>query len=123
MVLPGSSGYDDFQGLSSFRYGIGELYEGVGELHDGTTKLSDETAKIPDTIQSEIDYMLDEYTGSDFEPISFTSPKNEHTVLVQFVLKCDGIEKPKETKSVEVEVKNETFWDRLISLFTGKKKE
>lgn len=119
-----SSGYGDFHnGLLSFRNGIGELYEGAGELHDGTTKLSDETAKIPGTIQSEIDDMLDEYTGSDFEPISFTSPKNEHTDLVQFVLKCDGIEKPEETKGVEVDSVNETFWDRLIALFTGGKKE
>ena len=78
---------------------------------------------MPDKIQSEIDDMLDQYTGLDFEPISFTSSKNEHTDLVQFVLKCDGIEKPEETKGVEVEVKNETFWDRLISLFTGGKKE
>jgi len=119
-----SSGYADFHnGLSSFRNGIGELYDGVAELHDGTTELSDETAKMPDTIQSEIDDMLDQYTGSDFEPISFTSPKNEHTDLVQFVLKCDGIEKPEETKGVEVEVNNETFWDRLISLFTGKRED
>ena len=119
-----SSGYADFHnGVSSFRNGIGELYDGVAELHDGTTELSDETAKMPDKIQSEIDDMLDQYTGLDFEPISFTSSKNEHTDLVQFVLKCDGIEKPEETKGVEVEVKNETFWDRLISLFTGGKKE
>ena len=119
-----SSGYADFHnGVSSFRNGIGELYDGVVELHDGTTELSDETAKMPDTIQSEIDNMLDQYTGSGFEPISFTSPKNEHTDLVQFVLKCEGIEKPEEMKGVEVEASNETFWDRLISLFTGKKKD
>ena len=119
-----SSGYADFHnGLSSLRNGIGELYDGVVELHDGTTKLSDETAKIPDTIQAEIDDMLDEYTGSDFEPISFTSSKNEYTDLVQFVLKCDGIEKPEEMESVEVGTRNETFWDRLIALFTGKRKD
>lgn len=119
-----SSGYTDFHnGLSSFRKGIGELYDGVVELHNGTTKLSDETAKMPNTLQAKIDDMLDQYAGSDFEPISFISSKNEHTDLVQFVLKCDGIEKPEETKGVEVEASNETFWDRLIALFTGKKKE
>ena len=119
-----SSGYADFHnGLSSFRNGVGELYDGAAELHDGTTQLSDETAKMPDTIKTEIDDLLDQYTGSDFDPISFTSSRNEHTDLVQFVLKCDGIEKPEETKGVEVEASNETFWDRLIALFTGKKKE
>lgn len=117
-----SSGYGDLHnGLSSFRNGIGKLYEGVVELHDGTTKLSDETAKMPDTIQAEIDDMLGEYTELDFEPVSFTSPQNENTELVQFVLKCDGIEKPEEAKDVETEVIKKTFWDSLIALFTGKK--
>lgn len=119
-----SSGYTDFHsGLNSFGNGVGEFYDGVVELHDGTTKLSNETAEMPDAIQTDIEDMLDQYTGSDFEPISFTSPKNEQTDLVQFVLKCDGIEKPEETKDVEVETGNETFWDRFISLFTGDKKE
>lgn len=117
-----SSGYADFHsGVSSMRDGVGELYGGVAELHDGTAELSDETAKMPDAIQSTIDDMLDQYTSSDFEPVSFTSPKNEHTDLVQFVLKCDGIEKPGEVKGVKAEAGDETFWDRLVSLFTGKK--
>lgn len=117
-----SFGYADFHsGLSSFGSGAHELYNGVVELHDGTARLSDETAKIPDTIQSEIDGLLDQYTGSDFEPTSFTSTKNEHTDLVQFVLKCDGIEKPEETKDAKIAVSNETFWDRLIALFISKK--
>ena len=112
-----SSGYAGFHnGLSTFGNGIGELY-------DGTTELSEETAKIPDTMQAEIDDLLDQYTGSDFEPVSFTSHKNEHTDLVQFVLKCDGIEKPEESEVVETEKNNKTFWDRLISLFTSKKKD
>ncbi len=116
-----SSGYADFDnGLSSFLNGIGELYDGAVELHGGTTRLSDEAAKIPDTVQSKINDLLDEYTGPDFEPVSFTSPKNAHTDLVQFVLKCDGVEKPEEKKSLEVEAGNKTFLDRLIALFTGK---
>lgn len=113
-----SSGYADFhKGLSSFGNGVGELYDGVTGLHDGTARLSGETAEMPDMIQSEIDDMLEQYTGSDLEPVSFTSPKNGHTDLVQFVLKCDGIEKPEETKSVEAESAGETFWDRLTALF------
>lgn len=116
------SGYADFHnGLSSLDSGVGELYDGMVELRDGTSALSDETAKIPGTIQSEIDQLLAQYTGSDFERISFTSPKNKHTNMVQFVLKCDGIEKPEETKRAEVESGNETFWDRLTALFTGEK--
>jgi hypothetical protein len=100
---------------------LGFVEDGMDSLHDGTAQLSDETADMPDTIQSEIDDLLDSYTGSDFTPISFTSPKNEHTDLVQFVLKCDGIELPEEPKTAQVETARETFWDRLTALFTGKK--
>lgn len=119
-----SSGYADFHdGLSLFSNGSGELDDGVIELYDGTTKLSDETAKMPDTIRATIDDLLKEYTGSDFKPSSFTSSKNEYTELVQFVLKCDGIEQPEKMKDNEVESLNDTLWDRLIALFTGKEKE
>ena len=64
--------------------------------------------------------MLDQYTGLDFEPISFTSPKNKNTELVQFVLKCNGIEKPEETKGIEFGTSNETFCDRLIALLSAR---
>ena len=119
-----SSGYADFHsGLSSFGNGVGELYDGVSGLHDGTATLRDETARMPDMIQAEIDEMLNQYLGSEFEPISFTSSKNLQTNLVQFVLKCDGIEKAEDMKDAEAEPGAETAWDRLISLFTGKKKD
>lgn len=113
-----SSGYKDFhRGLSSFRNGVGELTDGMNELHDGTKELDAETSKIPDRIQSEIDGLLDQYTGSDFQPISFVSPRNSHTSLVQFVLKCDGVEAPKETKDAQAWADHNTFWDRLAALF------
>jgi putative membrane protein len=119
-----TSGYDGFHnGLSAFRKGIDELYDGVARLHDGTTRLCDETGKIPETMQVGIDEILEQYTGSDFEPISFTSSKNQHTDLVQFVLKCEGIEKTEKTKSIETEARNETFWDRLFALFKGGRKD
>jgi len=119
-----ADGYKDFHsGVLAFSRGVSDLYDGVEELHDGTGKLTDETDDMPETMQSEIDNMLDEYTGSDFDPISFTSPMNDNIDLVQFVLKCDGIEKPEETKGAEVETSDETFLDRLIALFTGKKND
>lgn len=110
--------YDEFHGgLASFGSGVGALSRGVGKLHDGTTELSDETATMPDTVQQEIDEMLDEYTASDFEPVSFTSPQNK-TDLVQFVLKCGGIEKPEEVKANDDGAGKATLWNRLVALFT-----
>lgn len=114
-------GYTDFHGgLSAFGDGIDDLYEGTSQLHDGTRRLKDETLDLPDIIQEELDSMLEQYTGSDFEPVSFTSPKNEKVALVQFVIKCEGIEKEEETeiKGEEAESPHETVWDRFINLFT-----
>lgn len=115
------TGYDNFHsGLSALGGGVAGLSEGIAELNNGTSKLSDETALIPDIIQAEIGNILDQYTGSDFKAVSFTSSKNQKTGFVQFVFKCANIEKPK-TMSVEIEFRDQTFWDRLTALFTDKK--
>ncbi len=111
----GYSGFHD--GLSRFHDGVGELCDGIDRLHEGTAELNDNTADMPETMQTQIDDMMDEYTGTDFEPVSFTSSQNLHTGLVQFVFKCDGIEKPEAAEQTQPEQDNETIWDRLISLF------
>ncbi len=117
-----ADGYTDFHsGLSAFSSGVGDLYDGVEELHDGTGQLRDETADMPDTMQTEIDDMLDEYTGSDFEPVSFTSPLNDNVGLVQFVFKCDGIKQQDEASGTVPEPEPETIWDRFRALFGGRR--
>lgn len=103
-------------GLSSLEEGVGALSRGVGKLHDGTGELNHETANMPDTVQQEIDSLLDEYTGGSFEPVSFTSPRNR-TDLVQFVLKCGGIEQPEEESGETIALGKETLWSRLMALF------
>jgi putative membrane protein len=72
---------------------------------------------MPDTFQTKIDDLMDEYTGSDFKPVSFLSSRNLNTGLVQFVLKCDAIEKPEATAKAPAERKDETIWDRVTALF------
>ncbi len=122
-----SSGYSEFHsGLSSFGDGISDLHKGASQLHEGTNKLKDETLDMPEIIQEEMDSLLEQYTGNDFEPVSFTSSKNEKVDLVQFVIKCEGIEKIEETETeseTESETSRETLWDRFINLFTGGRKK
>lgn len=119
-----ASGYADFDnGLASLTDGFAELHDGVVALHDGTTELRDETANMPDMIQTGINDLLDPYTGAVFEPISFTSPKNAHTSLVQFIFKSDAIETPAEPLNHVIEPSQTTFWDRLLALFTGDEEE
>ena len=117
-----SGGYSKFHdGLKQFSGGISEFKNGISELHGGTTRLNDEASNLPGLVQSGIDNMLKRYTGQDFVPVSFISAKNTNVALVQFVLKCDGVEQKKEkTKSETAEKKDETFWNRLAALFSKK---
>lgn len=116
-----SSNYKSFHaGIGSLTSGVGDLHAGVGELHAGTETLNEEIADLPDLIQAEIDKMKEEYLPPDFTPVSFTSPRNEDTTFVQFVLQCSGIEKPEtaaETNGDEQEAE-QSFWDRLAGLFS-----
>lgn len=114
-----ASGYSEFNsGVSQFNSGVGELSDGVGELSDGTGQLNEETSKLPDTVQEEIDKMMDEYLGTDFAMVSFTSEENQKVDLVQFVLKCGGIEKQEEAVVVQDEAEpEESFLDRVLALF------
>ena len=118
-----ASNYGTFHsGIAAFRDGVGELDGGIGELHDGTNTLSEEVADLPDMMQEEIDKMKEQYLPADFDPISYTSSKNTDTEFVQFVLQCDGIEKPDKTEEEPAGTNPETFWDRLVALFIGDRK-
>jgi X-X-X-Leu-X-X-Gly heptad repeat protein len=113
-----AAGYKPFHsGLASFSSGMDELHDGITELHDGTDTLNEEIADVPDQIKAEIEEMKEEYMPSDFEPVSFTSPKNTDTAFVQFILKSDGIEPPEEAGETEKPAVRESFLDRLTALF------
>jgi X-X-X-Leu-X-X-Gly heptad repeat protein len=117
-VVQMADGYTNFHnGLSTFASGVDDLDEGVQELHDGTLELSDNTADLPGELQSMIDEFTAEYSGDDFLPVSFVSAQNTNIELVQFVLKCDGIEKPEETVAPPVDETDETIWNRFTALF------
>jgi len=113
-----SLGYNEFHsGLSELNDGIDVLYDGASQLHDGTQKLEDETSDLPEKIENKIDNLLEEYTVNDFKPVSFTSPKNKKVDLVQFVIRCKGIEQKEETASEDAESIHQTIWDRIVNLF------
>lgn len=113
-----SSSYDNLHsGIVGLTDGTSELDEGVGELHNGTEELHKETKNLPEQMQEEINQMIQEYDKSDFEPVSFVSPKNEKVYSVQFVIKSESIEiEEQETKKEEPE-KEKGFWDLLLDLF------
>jgi X-X-X-Leu-X-X-Gly heptad repeat protein len=113
------AGYKDFHsGLSSLADGSGDIADGIRKLYDGTSQLEDETAGLPETLRSEMDDMLDRYTGADFEPVSFVSPRNTDVDLVQFVLKCQGVQKPEKAPAPAADPARDTVLDRFLALFT-----
>jgi X-X-X-Leu-X-X-Gly heptad repeat protein len=113
-----ASNYKTFNsGLTQFARGVGELYGGVASLHGGTSELYANVEDLPETVQEQIDSFLADYQKSDFKPVSFTAPDNEHIERVQFVLITDPIKVPApEKEHTEVPVE-QSFWDRLKALF------
>jgi X-X-X-Leu-X-X-Gly heptad repeat protein len=107
-------------GLAQFAGGVGDLYGGISDLHDGTRELYVNVEDLPETMQEEIDSFLKDYQKSDFTPVSFLSASNEHVARVQFVLVTDAIKPPPPADDTPAdEPADQTFWDRLISLFAS----
>ncbi|MCT8136982.1 YhgE/Pip domain-containing protein [Anaerobacillus sp. CMMVII] len=104
-------------GFNKVAKGTSELVSGVGELQAGTKELADATNDLPDKMQEEIDAIMDEFDKSDFEAISFVSPKNTNVNLVQFILKTEAIELVDDATVAEEEEEKPGFWQRLLDLF------
>lgn len=104
-------------GMAGLADGTAELNKGVGELHNGTNELHDETKDLPEQMKQEINDMIKEYDKSDFEPVSFVSPKNEKVTSVQFVIKTEAIEKEEPEEKKAKPEKKKGFWDLLMELF------
>lgn len=103
-------------GLSEYLNGIGETAEGSGTLEDGMQEYTDGVAEIPDTMQEKVDEMMEEYTSTDYEPVSFTDDRNKNIQSVQFVISTQEITEPEVVEMQKTENK-QGFWDRLKALF------
>lgn len=125
-----SGGKDLYDGTVELRDGTTELKDGAEELKDGSTRLIDgtkeledgtsqfktETEDIDDRVDEEIDRMISEFSGDEYEPVSFVSDRNANVKLVQFVMTTSPIEAQKE-ETEQVVQKEETIWDRVKNLF------
>lgn len=102
-------------GTANLTEGAAELYSGTKELKDGTEEFREETSGIDNKINTEIDDIKNEITGTN-EVRSFTSEKNKNVKSVQFVLKTKPI--LMEEAQVEESAKEEQgFWQKLLDLF------
>lgn len=104
-------------GADSLNGGAGELSEGVSQLADGIGTLNKETQKMPEEIKTKIDEMLEEYTNSDFAPVSFVSSKNQNVESVQFVFSTEEIKKAEVKTEKKAKETKEGVWEKLKGLF------
>lgn len=112
-----SGGYQEYyQGLQSYLNGIGELDSGTGELADGVQQLADGVGDMPKQVQSTVDEMMEKYSSSDFEAVSFVDERNNSVDMVQFVLTTEAIKIPDVEEETVVQEK-EGFWERIKNLF------
>lgn len=102
--------------LREYTGGIGSPADGAGTYANGMNEFADGVSRIPGKIQNTIDEMMEQYSSSDYDAVSFTDSRNENISSVQFVISADGVELPK-TAVVTAKKKHLTFWDRLPALF------
>ncbi|MCD2503171.1 hypothetical protein LQE93_15525 [Clostridium sp. NSJ-145] len=97
--------------------GTSELYNGTKTMAEGTGEFSKETSGLQDEVDEQIDSMLEKFTGSDSEVVSFVSEKNTNVESVQFVIKTTGVEKATVTEEkIQVE-ENLNMLQKFLRLF------
>ena len=112
-----TNGYSKvYEGALDLVSGTHSLYKGTTELTDGTGEFKGETSDLDSKVDDEVDSMIDNFAGGDFEVESFVSDKNTDVDSVQFVIKTEDIKK-QEVKAVEEKTEELNFWQKLLNLF------
>jgi putative membrane protein len=62
--------------------------------------------------------MLSSISGKGDKVVSFVSDKNTNVSSVQFVLKTDPINIPEAPKAAALKPAEESFWQKLLKLFS-----
>ena len=112
-----TNGYSKvYEGALDLVSGTHSLYKGTTELTDGTGEFKGETSDLDSKVDDEVDSMIDNFAGGDFEVESFVSDKNTDVDSVQFVIKTEAIKK-EEVKVEEEKTEEHNFWQKLLNLF------
>lgn len=112
-----TNGYSKvYEGALDLVSGTHSLYKGTTELTDGTGEFKGETSDLDSKVDDEVDSMIDNFAGGEFEVESFVSDKNTDVDSVQFVIKTEAIKK-EEVKVEEEKTEELNFWQKLLNLF------
>ena len=111
-----TNGYSKvYEGALDLVSGTHSLYKGTTELTDGTGEFKGETSDLDSKVDDEVDSMIDNFAGGDFEVESFVSDKNTDVDSVQFVIKTEAIKK-EEVKVEEEKTEELNFWQKLLNV-------
>lgn len=112
-----ATGSNEFaKGLGEYVSGVQQAESGTKDLAGGVKELADGTKEIPATIQSSIDDLMSQYSGENFEPVSFVDERNTSISSVQFLISTEGITIEEPEAVIKTETK-EGFWTKLLNLF------
>lgn len=114
-----SSAKEIYNGASSLNAGLKELRTGMESYKAGTAEFKEGTATMGEGMDAQISSLLDEFMGQSDPVQSFVSEKNTTITSVQFFLKTPSILKEEVIETIVTEKPKESFWERLIQLFTG----
>lgn len=102
-------------GAAELYSGVAELANGAQSMANGASALNSETSSLD--VQAEIDSLLADIGGSMEAPVSFVDSRNGTIRAVQFVIQTEEISAPAEVAPPEPTAEEQTFWDKLLSLF------
>jgi len=113
---------DSAQALSTsgteLQTGAASLADGLTTYQEGTAELNEKTGDMAAGLGDQINEALGGITGNGDAVTSFVSEKNTNVSAVQFVLKTDPIALPEAEPEAAAEPETETFWQKLVALFT-----
>ena len=104
-------------GCESAVSGSQTLSNGAAGLSDGTAQLVSATSGLDEKIINELQAVIDEKLGANFNACSFVDPTNTNVNAVQFVYVVDGVQIPKTTTTDNSSESETTLGERIVAVF------
>ncbi len=113
------------EGLNTWAAGFSAAVAGAASLEEGAAALKKGASDLNGGVsRMDVEAMAKETAASLFpelpDGLSFVSPDKGEAGSVQFVLLAKGVAAPAKEAAEALPTKEESFWDRLTGLFTGK---
>lgn len=112
-------------GYNEYNNGLMTYLDGVTLLEDGSLTLAQNMnlyflgiKEIPEQMQDQLQSMLDQFSNSDFQPVSFVDERNKNINAVQFILSTESIQKKETKKKTEEKKDSKSLVDRFFDLFS-----